>query len=146
MNDDSDHGAVLLESVEGGLGHLRVGLEVFSVLVESLLLGLVPVSVEFSLEFISEVLGPESGESSESSDGLDVPYKTYHSDGRGLNHGYCFYYFFLVHGRLWSDDFSEHMGHTCFESWEGGEMRGLGLVILRERSYSSFVVTGSSLW
>lgn len=77
VGEDTDDGAVLLHALEltgdGGAAVLGV---LLGVLGESLLLGLVPVLVEATLDFVRQVLGPDGGERSEATGGLNVTDKT----------------------------------------------------------------------
>jgi hypothetical protein len=88
VSQDSNDGAVLLDplelSVDGGSAILLV---LLGVLGEGLLLRPVPVLVESPLELVREVLGPDGGERSESSRGLDVTDDTDDNHGGSLDDG-----------------------------------------------------------
>jgi len=73
--DNTDGGAVLLDALEvslDGFWVLVVMLEAVNILLESILLGGVPVLVESSLDILVDLLGPDGGESSESTWSLDI--------------------------------------------------------------------------
>lgn len=73
VGEDSDDGAVLLDSLElSGDRSARVVRVLLGVSGEGLLLGSVPVLVESSLELVREVLGPHGRERSQASGRLDV--------------------------------------------------------------------------
>jgi len=135
-NDDSDNLAVFLHSLDVSvwmLFVLGVLLILFGVVGESLLLGNVVVLVESSNDVSWKVLSPDSGESSESSWGLNV------SDGSndlhwwGLNNGDSLADI-LLDGLLTFSllEVSDGMGHTSLISHESSKMDWLGLVILWE--------------
>lgn len=73
VGKDTDDSAVLLDALklagDGGTGALGV---LLGVLGESLLLGLVPVLVEATLDLVAQVLSPDSGERAETTGSLDV--------------------------------------------------------------------------
>ena len=73
VGEHTDDSAVLLDALklagDGGTGALGVGL---GVLGEGLLLGLVPVLVEATLDLIAQVLSPDGGERAETTGSLDV--------------------------------------------------------------------------
>lgn len=94
VHDHSNDGAVSLHALELDVGLFVV--EVLDVLGESLLLGSVPVLVESSFERLVKRVSPDSGESSESSGGLDVPNNTDNLDGRGFDDGDSLNDFLLV--------------------------------------------------
>lgn len=89
------------------------------------------------------MVGPYSGEGSESPGSLDVTNKTDDLEGRGLDDGDCLDFFLFVEFGLGSVDISEDVGHACLEASEGGEVGSLCPVVSGERSYSSSVVGGS---
>lgn len=77
VGEDTDDGAVLLDALElAG----EVGAVVLSVLLgvagESLLLALVPVLVEATLDLIAQVLSPNGGKGTQATWGLDVSNQT----------------------------------------------------------------------
>jgi len=149
-NEDSDDGTVLSDSLDISVD---VFLGVFSfriflgVLLESVLLGSIIVLIESSKDTSWECLGPDGGESSETSWGINV---TNHTDDLawwGLDNGNWLddilldglFTFSLLHV---SDDVS----HTGFVTHEGGEMDWLGSIVLWEVPNLTLIVLGSSLW
>jgi hypothetical protein len=131
--EDSDGGAVLLDSLDVsvdvflGFGILLISLGVVG---ESLLLGKVVVLVESSHDGFWELLGPDGGESSHASWGLDVPDHTNDlhwwslDDGDWLNDilsdGLLTLLLLFV---------SHDVSHTGFVTHEGREMDWLGSII-----------------
>lgn len=98
VGQDSDDGAVLPDSLEFSGDGLTVVVGVLlGVLGESLLLGLVPVLVESSLELVGQVLSPDGGQRSKTSGGLNVTDNTNDDHGRGLDDGDGLDDFSLVH-------------------------------------------------
>lgn len=76
VGEDTDDGAVFLDSLEfAGDGGALLSV-LLSVLGEGLLLRLVPVLVESSLQFVAQVFGPDGGQRSQSSGSLDVTDET----------------------------------------------------------------------
>ena len=73
VGEDTDDSAVLLHALELAGDGLAVVLRVLlGVLGESLLLALVPVLVEATLDLVAQVLGPDGGERAETTGSLDV--------------------------------------------------------------------------
>jgi len=136
VDEDSDDLAVFLDSVDLS-GEVLVVLHLFSVLAESLFLGVHPVLVQSSLEFVGEMLGPDGGEGSEASGSLNISNNTDNNDGRSFEDGACFDDFLLVQLGARLLDFSQDMGHTGLEDGEGSEVDLLGGIVLREGTNSS---------
>ena len=148
--EDSDNLAVLSDSIKisvDGFLALLFFLPSLGILGEGLLLGVNPVLVESSLEFLWDVLSPNGGECSETSWGFDVTNNTNDFHGWGFDDG------------DWLDDISlddlltfsllvmsGDVGHTSLVTNEGGKMDWCLNIISWERSYSSSVVSCSSSW
>lgn len=98
VGEDTDDSAVLLDALklagDGGTGALGVGL---GVLGEGLLLGLVPVLVEATLDLIAQVLSPDGGERAETAGSLDV---TDDTDGNELENRILISVLSLLFSRL----------------------------------------------
>lgn len=77
VGEDTDDGAVLLDALElaGDASTAVVGV-LLGILGESLLLALVPVLVEATLNLVAQMLGPDGGEGSETTGSLNVAHKT----------------------------------------------------------------------
>ncbi len=77
VGEDTDDLAVLLDALElagdGGAVVLRV---LLGVLGEGLLLALIPVLVEATLDLVTQVLGPDGGERSQTARSLNITHKT----------------------------------------------------------------------
>lgn len=87
VGEDTDDGAVLLDALElAGDGSAAVLGVLLGVLGESLLLGLVPVLVEPTLELVAQVLSPHGGEGSETTGSLDVAHKTNNDHLKDVSH------------------------------------------------------------
>lgn len=77
VGEDTDDGAVLLDTLElAGDGRAAALGVLLGVLGESLLLALVPVLVEATLDFVAQVLGPDGSERSETTGRLNVAHET----------------------------------------------------------------------
>lgn len=77
VGKNTDDGAVLLDALElAGDGSAAALGVLLGVLGESLLLALVPVLVEATLQLVAQVLSPDGGEGAETTGGLDVAHKT----------------------------------------------------------------------
>lgn len=77
VGEDTDDSAVLLDALEvAGDGLASVLGVLLGVLGEGLLLGLVPVLVEATLDLVGQVLGPDGGQRAETAGSLDVANKT----------------------------------------------------------------------
>jgi len=95
VDDNSDDLAVFLDSVKLAGDVLLVG-PFLSVLGESLLLGVHPVFIKSSLELGGQVLGPDGGQSSETSWSLDVTNNTDDNDWWSFEDSASFDDFLLV--------------------------------------------------
>lgn len=87
VGEDTDDGAVLLDTLKlAGDGSTVVLGVLLGVLGESLLLGLVPVLVESALDLVAQMLGPNGGEGSQASGGLDVANQTNNDHLKDVSH------------------------------------------------------------
>jgi hypothetical protein len=147
--DNTDDSAVLLDtfhlSVDGVLV-LLVNLMLFSLLGESLFLGVHPVLVEAALDVVVEVGSPYGLESTETTGGLDVTDHTDDLHRRALNNGAS------VDDVLLDDLLTfttllvlDNVSHTSLVADEGGKVDGLGGIVTGEVSYTTAVVVRSSL-
>lgn len=131
VGNSSHDSCVLSDSVELNFNFLGI-LSLSLITRESFLLGLNPVLVESAESSLVEMVSPDSGKGSEASGGLDISDQSYDLEGRSLDDGDSFDFFLLVELSFGSVDFSEDVGHACFESSEGSEVRSLGSVISGE--------------
>ena len=146
VSDDTDNRAELLDAFEFGIDVLA---SIFGVLLgvlgECLLLGTVPVLVHASLEFFVQVLRENSGESSETLRGLDVTDDTDNNHGRSFDDADGVDDFTLVHEGTRTVDSTDNVCHTGLVSTEGGQVRGISSVVLREGSDLTRMLLGTLL-
>lgn len=132
VDKKANDSAMLDDPLELGIdigGALGVLLRVLG---ESLLLRLVPILVEATLDLIGEMLSPNSGEGAEAVGGLDVANDTDGDDRRGLDDADGLDNLLFVELRPRLIDIAYDVGHACLVAHEGSEMARLGGVILRE--------------
>jgi hypothetical protein len=141
MDDDTDDGAILLDAVELDLNVVGVLGDLLLVLWECLLLGVQPVLIETSKGILGKLVGPNCSKSAESSRGFNVPNDTDYDYGWGFNDGYSLEGLFLVELGTGTVDVTQNVCHTGLETSKSGQMDGLELVVAREWSYSSSVVS-----
>lgn len=147
-DDDTDDAAVL-DDAGNVLGDWLGGTLLISVgiLGEGLLLGLGPVLVESSLDILVEVLGPDGGESAESTWGHDVSNESNDLDGWGLNDRDGVYPVSVDELLSFTTLLDlDNVSHTGLVSNEGSEMDLLGWVVLGEGSDATSVMSGTSHW
>ena len=147
--DHTNGRSVLLNALEitreVSLGSLILVLAV-GVLGESLLFGLHPVSVESALDIGVEILGKDSGEGAETAGSLNVAnesndlHRRAFNDGDGVDD-------VLLDGLLTLASFLilHDVSHACLVAHEGGEVDGLGGIILGEGSNATTMVSSTSL-
>jgi hypothetical protein len=152
VGEDTDDSAVLLDALklagDGGTRRLGVGL---GVLGEGLLLGLVPVLVEATLDLVAQVLSPDGGERAETTGSLDVANDTNGNElreillvlfqqseiftktyRRGLDDGDGLDDLLLVHLGTGTVKVTDDGGHTSLVAHGGSKVDGLAGVILGE--------------
>lgn len=128
--DGPYNGGVVLDS-----GNLLVDLallELFSVLGEGLLLGLVPVLVEPSSALVRQVSCPDGCEHLESLGGLDISNESDDDHWWRLHDGDSLYNLLLVELGAWPVNLGNDVGHTSLVAHEGREMRRKGRIVLGE--------------
>ncbi len=97
VGNDTDNSAVLADSVQlAGNGVGLILSDLLGVLGEGLLLGAVPVLVEASQDFLTQVSSPHGGQSAETLGGFDVTNNTDDDHGGSFNDGDGFNDFLLV--------------------------------------------------
>ena len=144
VGKNTDNSGVLSDSLELTLDGGTALSVLLGVLGESLLLGLVPVLVESSLDFVRKVLGPDGGQGAETTGSLNVTNNTDNNERRSVDNGDGLNNLTLVHLGATSVKITDSGGHTSLVTEEGGQTNGLGLVISGERLNLSSVA-GSSL-
>lgn len=145
VSNDSDNRAVLGNLFELSVDALLtlISTVLLGVLGEGLLLRAVPVAVKTSEELLTQVLGPDCGESTESGGGGNVSDNTNNvhwgslDDGDGLND------LLLVELSSRTLNLTDDLVHTGLVSQEGSKVRRGGSVIARELSDLSSVLLGS---
>jgi hypothetical protein len=145
VGEDTDDGAVLLDALElAGDGSTVVLGVLLGVLGESLLLGLVPVLVESALDLVAQMLGPNGGEGSQASGGLDVANQTNNDHRWGIDDSNSLNNLLLVGLGARSVEVTDDGGHTGLVTHSGSQVDGLLGVILGEGLDLS-TVTSSAL-
>lgn len=143
VGEDTDDRAVLLEAVQV----LGDGLTAISVLLgvvgKGLLLGLVPVLVETTLDFIGQMLSPDSAQSTKTLRSLNVTHDTDNNNGRGLDDSDSFDNFLLVEFGARTIGLANNVGHASLITHEGSHVHGLSGVILGEGLDLSTVASGT---
>mmetsp|Transcript_22310 Transcript_22310/g.37324 ORF Transcript_22310/g.37324 Transcript_22310/m.37324 type:complete len:243 (+) Transcript_22310:1574-2302(+) len=124
--------AVLLDAIELGLNILRLLSGFHGILGERLLLGAVPVLVEAASHVIRQVIGPDSGQTTQSVGGGYVSHNSDHNHGWGFYNRYSLHRLSLMQLRTRSLDLSDNMTHTCLVTHECCQVGGERLIILRE--------------
>ena len=150
VGEDSDDGAVFLYALKFSGDGLSLALRVLlGVFCECLFLGLVPVLVESSLEGVAQMLGPDSGERSQTTRSLNITNETdnnhlhpsvfhvicshnRHTHRRSLNDSDGFDNFFLVEFGTGTVEIADDGGHASLVAHSGSEMDGLLGIIFRE--------------
>jgi len=102
------------------------------VLGEGLLLALVPVLVEATLDLVAQMLSPNGGEGTETTRSLNVTDKTDSNHWWGLDDSASLNNLLLVHLGTWSVEVTDDGGHTGLVTHGGGEVDRLLWVILWE--------------
>merc|ERR1719367_41976 len=134
VSNQPHHLAVLFDLGQVLLNFLLAGLifPLHAGLGESLLLGLGPVLVEATLALLAQVLSPDGLEGTEAAGGLDVTDQTHSHHGRGLDDGHSLNNVLLVDLGARPVGFPHNVGHAGLVAEEGGQVDGLGGVVLGE--------------
>ncbi|EDZ69337.1 hypothetical protein AWRI1631_152230 [Saccharomyces cerevisiae AWRI1631] len=119
VDQNSDDGSVLLDSSQFSFNTSTILSVLGRVFGESLLLRLVPVLVESSLDFVRQMFSPDGGQRSQTSWGFDVTDNTNNDNWWSVNNGDSFDNFTLVELRTWSVQISDNGGHTSLVTQEG---------------------------
>jgi len=147
VDEQSDDGAFVSNSFQIGVdGVLLVTLVLEGVLGEGLSLAAIPIFIEAPLAFFRDVLGPDSGQRSESLRSIDV------SDNSDGDHGWCFKdsdgldHFLLVKFRSRLFNLSNDVSATGLVAHESGQMWLLRVVILGKALDFSFASVCPLFW
>jgi hypothetical protein len=146
VSDDADAGAVVLDTLKlgGDVGVAFLGV-LLGVLGESLALGLEPVLVEATLDFVTQVLSPNGGEGAEASGGFNIANNSNCHHRRGLDDSYGFDCLLLVKVGARALYVTKDVSHAGLVAHEGGKVALLSLVIPGERTNATTVVLGALL-
>ena len=143
MRDDSDDVARLFQRFQILFdGAVRVLLRV---LLERLLLGLEPVLVESTLDFVGQVFRPHRLDASQTLRRSSVADETDDDHLRALNNSHRFARFLLVQLGTRLVHISDDVRHAGFETHKGSQVRRLGRIILREGFHLTSGALGSLL-
>jgi hypothetical protein len=138
--------AKLLDTLEFGINILAaILLVLLGVLGESLFLTVVPVLVATTLEFLTQMLGKDSGQSAKTTGGLNVSNNTNHNHRRGLDNRNGIDDLTLVHEGTGAVDSTDDVGHTRLVTAESGQMRLLGQIVMGKRTNATRMVLGTLL-
>jgi len=133
VSQDADSVTVLLHTGQLVLHVLVAGIsDASSVAVESLLLALVPVLVEATLNFLAQVLSPDGGQSAKTTRSLNISNQTDNDHGRSLDNGDSLNGLPLVQLGTRTVDLTENVSHTSLVAHERSQVARLGGVILGE--------------
>lgn len=146
MGNNTDHVAVLLHLLKLGLDFLSSIGMLGNILGEGLLLGLVPVLVEATLDLLGQMLSPHGGQSTWSTSGLDVSNDTDDNHWWGLNNGNGLGNLLLVGLGSWLVDITGDVSHSGLVSHKGSEMWLGGSVVAWEGLYLSLAALAALLW
>lgn len=126
--------AVLGDLVALSLDGSTIGLGVLSLVLGEgpLGLGLVPVLVEPTAALLGEVLSPDGGDGSQATGGLDVSDHADDHHGGSLDDGDSLADLLLVGLGARLCDLTGDVGHASLVASEGGEVTGLGRIVLGE--------------
>jgi hypothetical protein len=92
----------------------------------------VPVAVEATLDLIVQVVGPNGGQGAQAARGLDVADDADHNHGGRLDDRHGLDSLLLVELGAGLVDVTQDVGHTRLVANKGGQVRGLGGVVLGE--------------
>jgi len=123
VGDEANNGAVVLDALELGLDVVVAFLGVLlGVLGESLSLGLEPVLVEATADFVTQVLSPHGGKRAEASGGFHIADNTDSHHRRGLDNSHTLHGLLLVEVGAGTFDITEDVSHASLVAHEGGEV------------------------
>lgn len=146
VSDDTDNRAEFLDAVQFGFNFgTAVLLVLLGVLGVGLFLGLVPVLVHASSEFITQVLSENSGQRAETLGSFHVTNNTNDNHRRSFDDGDSVDDFTLVHEGTGTVDTTDNMRHTGLVTTEGSQVRGGTSIVLRERTDATKVSLGTLL-
>lgn len=147
VGNNTHNGAELRDTVKLVLDVLSsVSLVLLGVLGVGLLLALVPVLVATTLELLGKMLGEDSGESPQSTRGLNVSHNSNNNHRRGLKNGNGINNLLLVHEGTRAVNSTDNVGHTGLVPTECSKVRGSRrILILGEGAHTSLMTLGTLL-
>uniref|UniRef100_A0A3B4X2B7 Uncharacterized protein n=1 Tax=Seriola lalandi dorsalis TaxID=1841481 RepID=A0A3B4X2B7_SERLL len=135
--------AVLLDALELRVDVLLPVGVLLDVVGEGLLLGAVPVLVEAALHLVVKVLRPHRRQRAQPLGRLDVPNHANHNHRRRLEHRHRLHNLLLVRLRARLVHIPKDVRHAGLVGKEGGQVRRLAAVVLREGLDLAAVAAGT---
>uniref|UniRef100_A0A3P8SR60 Uncharacterized protein n=1 Tax=Amphiprion percula TaxID=161767 RepID=A0A3P8SR60_AMPPE len=116
-----------------GLLLSRLILPLLAVLAEGLLLALSPVFVKSALALVTEMLGKDGFQGTQTTDGFNVSHNPHHDDRWSFDDGNRLN-LFPLHTEASTVNLPQGVGHPGLVSQEGGEVDGVAGVVFGPRS------------
>jgi hypothetical protein len=132
VSENTDDSAVLFDTSKILIDDFLLFSVQFGVFSESFLLRRVPVLIESSSAFVSQVASPDSSEATQTLRSFDITDDANDNNRRSFNDSDGFDDLFLVELSAWSIKFSDNVGHASLISHEGSQVGLLGDIVLRE--------------
>lgn len=147
VSQDTNHGGVLLQTVQGGSDLLTAVLLVLAgVLGKGLALASIPILVETATEIIAQVLSKHGRDGAQSTGGLDVAGDTDDDHWGRLDDGNGFDNFFLVHFGTGTVQITDNVGHPSLVAHEGSQVDGFLGIVLGERLDLTLGASSAFAW
>lgn len=146
VGNSAHHGGELADAVQIAVDGLLLGLGVvvlLGVLGEGLLLRTIPAAIETTKSLLTDVVGPDGGESTKTTGSLNVANKTDDDHGGSLDDGDGLANLLLVNLGASTIDLTNNVGAASLVAHEGSEVGRLSGVITGETSDTSAVVSAA---
>uniref|UniRef100_A0A3Q1GRK7 Uncharacterized protein n=1 Tax=Acanthochromis polyacanthus TaxID=80966 RepID=A0A3Q1GRK7_9TELE len=111
----------------------RLILPLLAVLAEGFLFALSPVSVKSALALVTEMLGEDGFQGTQTADGFNISHNPHHDDRWSLNDGNSLN-LLPLHTEAGTVNLPQGVGHPGLVSQEGGEVDGVAGVVFGPRS------------